>query len=226
MMGYRTARFVHVIVMIWLTLLFLGPWQSFARGIMEGGSYRWAAGLLGMRFGGAGLGGDFWFAAVKAALGVALLWFGWRAPNGRVRWSIVAYLALMFADTLYNVSTRPEAFHVRDDRVGLEVSLAVVAPALDGLFLLLGLLWAWRTPTLATPAPGMANRFLLGLALLLLPLQFLLLRPVEGADSSASLGVLLTMLGWFLFSAALAPWGGRTTEDERGEMQRSDAGTV
>jgi hypothetical protein len=155
-----------------------------------------------------------------------LLWFGWRAPNGRVRWAIVAYLALMLADTLYNVNARPEAFRVRDDRAGIDFSLAVAAPILDGLFLLLGLLWAWRAPTLATPAPGMANRFLLGLALLLLPLQFLLLRSVEGPDSTASLGVLITMLGWLLFSAALAPWGGRAAEIEPHIMQRSDAGTV
>lgn len=225
-MGYRIARFVHVIVMIWLTLLFLTAWLTFARAVMDGAGFRWSAGLLGNYFRGNGLSGDLWFAAAKAALGIALLWFGWRAPNGRVRWAIVAYLALMLADTLYNVNARPEAFRVRDDRAGIDFSLAVAAPVLDGLFLLLGLLWAWRAPTLATPTPGMANRFLLGLALLLLPLQFLLLRSVEGADPITSLGVLVTMLGWFLFSAALAPWAGRTTEDEAEAMQRSDAGTV
>jgi hypothetical protein len=182
--------------------------------------------LLGNHFRGDGLSGDLWFAALKAALGVALLWFGWRAPNGRVRWAIVAYLALILVDTLFNVNARPEAFRVRDAQVGLDFSLAVAAPILDGLFLLLGLLWAWRAPTLATPAPGRANRLLLGLALLLLPLQFLLLRSVEGADSSASAGVLLTMLGWLLFSAALAPWGRRAAEDEHDAMQRTDAGTV
>ena len=225
-MGYRTARFVHVVVMIWLTLLFMTAWLTFARAVMDGAGFRWSAGLLGNHFRGDGLSGDLWFAALKAALGVALLWFGWRAPNGRVRWAIVAYLALILVDTLFNVNARPEAFRVRDAQVGLDFSLAVAAPILDGLFLLLGLLWAWRAPTLATPAPGRANRLLLGLALLLLPLQFLLLRSVEGADSSASAGVLLTMLGWLLFSAALAPWGRRAAEDEHDAMQRTDAGTV
>lgn len=223
-MGYRTGRFVHVLVMIWLTLLFLAPWQTFARAILEGASYQWAAGLLGMRFGGAGIGGDFWFAALKAVVGVALLWFGWRAPNGRVRWVIVAYLALMLADTLYNVTTRPEAFHIRDERVGIDLSLATVAPVLDGLYLLLGLLWAWRAPQLVTPTPSLANRFLLGLALLLLPLQFLIFRSAEGANGG--LGLLLTVTGWCLFSAALAPWGGHGRVAESEAMQRSDAGTV
>lgn len=213
-MGYRTAKTVHVVLMIWISLIFLGAWLPFLRSLMDGASYQWGARMFGMEFGGAGLSGDFWYALMKAAMGLAFLWFGWRQPNGKVRYAIAAYLALVFADTMFNVLTAPEAFRFRGDTLGINMSLAFVATLLDGSFLALGLWWVARAPELAVAPMGLGNRILIGAAVLLLPVQYYLLSTGVGQQSNDVLGVLLTMVGWGLFSAGLASRGGKGAQPE------------
>ena len=67
-MGYRSARRIHVLLMSWLTLIFLTAWLPMLRGAMDGASYEWGAALLGAQFSGAGTSGDYWFVVVKAAI--------------------------------------------------------------------------------------------------------------------------------------------------------------
>ena len=43
-MAYRTARRIHVLLMSWLTLLFLTAWLPLVRGAMDGSSYEWGGG--------------------------------------------------------------------------------------------------------------------------------------------------------------------------------------
>ena len=208
MMDNRIARATHCALMIWISLLFLAAWLPFVRSLMDGESYQWGARLLGRQFGGAGLSGDYWFAAGRAAIGLALLWLGWRRPNGRVRYAILGWLALMFADTLYSVVTAPESFRFRGDTLGVDVSLVSIAPVLDGFFLLLAFWWVARSPLLVTPPMGAVNRCLVGLALLMLPFQYFLLSSADGRGVNDVVGVVLTILGWGLLSAGFAPWGG------------------
>ena len=205
-MGYRGARRIHVLLMSWLTLLFLTAWLPLVRGAMDGSSYEWGGGLLGFEFSGAGLSGDYGFVLAKAAVALALLFFGWRRPNGGFRIALVGWLALMLADTLYNVVTAPEAFRFRGDTLGIDVSLALVAPALDGFMLLLGAAWALKAPALPVPPLARANIALLATAAGLLPVQYLLLSRGGGQDANDVVGVLLTLLGWFLLSAGLGLW--------------------
>jgi hypothetical protein len=205
-MGYRTARRIHVLLMSWLTLVFVTAWLPLLRGGMDGPSYEGGATLLGMRFGGSGTGGDYWFVAVKAVIGVAMLGFGWRRPNGPFRLAMMGWLALAFADTLYSVVTAPETFRFRGDTLGVDVSLAVVAPALDAAMLALATWWATRAPALPVPPLARANFVLLATAAALLPVQYLLLSRGSGQETSDVVGVLLTMAGWALFSAGLGLW--------------------
>ena len=205
-MGYRAARRIHVLLMSWLTLLFLTAWLPLLRGAMDGPSYEWGGSLLGFEFSGAGLSGDYGFVVAKAAIGLAFLFYGWRRPNGGFRVALVGWLALMLADTLYNVFTAPEAFRFRGDTLGIDISLAVMAPALDAAMLLVGAAWALKSPALPVPPLARANFVLLSTAAALLPAQYLLLSRGAGQDASDVAGVLLTMLGWFLLSFGLGRW--------------------
>jgi hypothetical protein len=202
-MGYRTARRIHILLMSWLAVIFLLAWLPMLRGLMDGPSYEWGGGHFGFQFSGAGLAGDYGFVLVKSAIAVAFLLFGWRRPNGAFRAALVGWLALMLCDTLYNVIADPEAFRFRGDTLGIDISLVVMAPALDGAMLLLGTAWAFRAPPLPVPPLGRINFVLLGLAGALLPVQYLLLSRGGGQDGSDVSGVLLTMLGWSLLSFGL-----------------------
>jgi hypothetical protein len=205
-MGYRTARRLQILLMGWLTLLCLAAWLPFLRGAMDGPSYQWGGGLFGLQFSGAGIAGDYWFVMLKSALALTLLWFGWRRPNGQVRIAIVAWLALMLGDTLYNVFTAPEDFRFQGDTLGVDISLVALAPMLEAAMVLLGAWWAARAPALPVPPLARANIVLLATALLLLPVQFALLSSGRGQETNDVVGVLLTMLGWVLLSAGLGLW--------------------
>ena len=205
-MSYRAARRTQILLMGWLTLTFVTAWLPLLRGAMDGASYQWGSSLLGLRFAGSGVGGDYWFVATEAALALLFLWFGWRRPNGAFRPLLVAWLALMLADTLYNVVTAPEDFRFRGDTLGVDVSLAWVAPAFDAAMLALAAWWSLRAPALPVPPLSRANAVLLATAALLLPIQYALLATGRGQDLNDVLGVLLTLFGWALLSAGLALW--------------------
>ena len=205
-MGYRTARRVHVLLMGWLTLLFTATWLPLLRGAMDGSSYAWGGGHFGYQFTGTGLSGDYPYILAKAAIALLLLYSGWRRPNGGFRLALVAWLALMLADTIYNVISAPESFRFQGDTLGVDLSLVLVAPALDALMLLLAAWWAFQAPLLPVPPLARANIVLLATATLLLPVQYGLLSSGRGQDMNAVVGVLLTLLGWILFSTGLGLW--------------------
>lgn len=205
-MGYRAARRLQILLMSWLTLTFLAAWLPMVRGAMDGDSYQWGASLFGTYFGGAGTGGDYEFALLKAGVALVLLYFGWRRPNGIFRILLVGWLALGLADTLYNVLTSPESFRFHGDTLGVDLSLVVAAPALDGVMLVLAGWWALRAPVLPVPPLARPNHVLLATAAALLPIQYVLLSRGTGQETSDVVGVLLTMIGWVLFSTGLGLW--------------------
>ena len=205
-MGYRNARRIHVLLMGWLTLLFTATWLPLLRGAMDGPSYQWGGGHFGYQFSGTGIAGDYPYILAKAAIALLLLSFGWRRPNGGFRLALVAWLALMLADTVYNVIGAPESFRFQGDTLGVDISLVLVAPALDAFMLLLGAWWALRAPALPVPPLARFNIVLLATAAVLLPVQYALLSSGRGQDMNDVVGVLLTLLGWILFSAGLGLW--------------------
>ena len=205
-MGYRDARRLHVLLMSWLTLTFLMAWLPMLRGAMDGPSYQWGSGLLGFEFAGAGTGGDYWFVVARSAVALGFLWFGWRRPNGPFRLALVAWLTMNFVDTIFNVTTAPEDFRFRGDTLGVDISLALVAPALEAALVALAAWWAVKAPALPVPPLARANFVLLTTASLLLPVQYVLLSSGRGQQANDVVGVLLTIAGWFLLSAGLGLW--------------------
>lgn len=193
-MGYRVARVAHVGLMIWLGLLFLSVWLTLLRSMMGGAEYGWSARFLGWEFAGAGLDGDFGYLLAKTALGLALIRLGWRQPNGAFRAALPALLALLLADTLHAAVTQAPSLWP-----------TLVAPLLDGAMLGLALWWARNAPELRVPPLRRMNRVLLAAAVLLLPVQYILLR--AGAGESAAAWPLV--VAWGLLSAGLAPWRSR-----------------
>lgn len=209
-MSYRSARNLQIVLMLWLTTTFLTAWLPFTRSAFDGASYQWGGGLFGAQFSGTGLGGDYWFVALKAALALGLLFAGWRRPNGLFRAVLAGWLALMLVDTVYNVATAPEDFRFRGDTLGIDVSLVGLATGFDAVMLLLALLFI-KAPALPVPSLAGANRLLIGAAVGLLPVQYVLLSAGQGQEPRDVVGVLLTIAGWYLFSAGLGVWriGGR-----------------
>ena len=221
-MASRLPALLHRTLMGWLTLTFLFAWLPLLRSFMDGRSYEWGTRYFDMRFSGAGLTGDLWLLVAQTALGIWLLYRGWRDPSQPFPAVLLAWLGLGAADSLYGVFTGG-AFHFEGATLGVDLSLALVLPVLNVGFFVVALWWVVRegasTGLGARPAWTGTNTALLSLVALLFPVQFLLLRSGQGQEAKDVIGVLMTISQWFLLSAALYPW--RPIRLVRAERPRS-----
>jgi hypothetical protein len=209
MMVARAPSLLHRVLMGWLTLTFVLAWLPLVRSLMDGITYEWGTRYFGVPFSGAGLTGDLWLLVAQTALAIWLLYRGWRDPSPPFPAVLVAWLGLAAADALFGVLTGGE-FHFEGATLGVNVLLATVVPVLHVGFFCLALVWAVRqrgsTEPEIRPAWTGTNTALVGLVVLLFPVQFLLLYSGQGQEAKDVIGVLLTISQWFLISAALYPW--------------------
>ena len=202
-MSDRASRIVHVLLMAWLTVTLSVAWLPALRGLFDGPSYEWGANLFGISYSGAGLTGDYGYAALNAAIALALLWTGWRSPNGAFRPVLTLWLAFWLASTLYSVVASPDDYRFRGDTLGVDISLAWIGPGLGALMALLALWWWLRAPEIEVPPLAGINRMLIALFLLLVPGQYALLSAGRGQDGFDVAGVAFTLMGWVLLSFGL-----------------------
>ena len=209
-MAPRPPTLLHGVLMGWLTITFVLAWLPLVRSLMDGVTYEWGTRYFGVPFSGAGLMGDFWLLVGLTALGLWLLYRGWRDPSGPFSAVLLAWLGFVAADSIHLVVTAPERYRFEGATLGVNVALATVAPLLHVGFFGLALWWVPRKRASAEPGTRPAwtgtNSALLGLVVLLFPVQFLLLRSGQGQEAKDVIGVLLTVCQWLLISAALYPW--------------------
>jgi hypothetical protein len=136
-----------------------------------------------------------------------LLYGGWRGT-----WPAVSVFVLLLVHmgliviVSYVSLTDPGNLRFQGDTLGIDLSLALLLPLLlIGLSALM-IFWLlkWRTRA-ARPVPWTrANRVMLAAAVLLLPIQYVLLREPNGATDPY--GVLLTIVQWIVIVTALRPF--------------------
>jgi hypothetical protein len=196
------------ILLWWTALTFLTAWLPIVRGAFDGASYQWGTVYFGRPFSGIGLSGDIWLPIARVALGLLILVLGWRGARRPFAYLLVAWQALGFADALHSAVTRPEGFRFRGDTLGVDFSLAWLAPCLYAIALALAIWWFVRERNLRLdrdPGWHQANYFWLGALAALLPVQFALLRYGAPDGSADQFGVLLTVAQWLLIGVAIRP---------------------
>lgn len=197
------------LLLAWTSIVFLTAWLPFLRGAFDGPSYEWGTSYWGIPFRGSGVRGDYWLPALKTALAVAILWLGWRGARMPFHWLLLFWNLVLTTDAAYSAITRPDAFRFRGDTLGVDVSLAWIAPLLTGVFLLLGVLWVVRDlrrrEHRVAPPWTRANTAWAATLLALLPIQFALLRFGPPNSTADKLGVVLTIVQWLLIGLALKP---------------------
>lgn len=200
------ARICRVALMVGLTAAFVMAWLPLIRSLLDGPTYEWGLTLFGRQFSGAGLSGDYWFVSLEATFGVILLFLGWRAPGALFKILSLFFTGAMFADTLYSAFVLGEGQTFEGATLGVAVSVGTIFMVLYGLMFALALVWAAFGRPGRPPRWSIANSALLTLAILLLPVQYLLLSTGEGREISDQFGVLITMGQWLLVSLSFVPW--------------------
>jgi hypothetical protein len=206
---WEPSRLLRVIL-LWLAITFITGWLPMIRGAFDGPTYSWATSYFGKKFSGSGTGADYWLPIAKSIFAIIVLYLGWR--GARIGFLVLALLwqTFGFADALYSSITTPDDFRFKGDTLGVDVSLAWVAPTAYGIFLLLTIFWArqnarreWSEPV---PPWSRKNSAWLIFLIALLPIQFVLLHFGPHQSTSDVIGVFITIFQWLFVAKAFRPY--------------------
>ncbi len=202
----RPDRILKLLV-FWITYLLVFSWLPLVRAVFDGPTYQWGTTHFGRMFHGAGVTPDALLLVCKTGLLVTLVWLALRHRGQLFRVLLLAWSAIYAADAIYLTVTAPESLEFHGDTLGIHLNLGpAVITAFVG-FAALALFWVVRRsrpePIIVPWQP--ANSKILWACLLLLPLQFVLLRFGEPHGTTDAIGVLLTIAQCPLFTAALFP---------------------
>ncbi len=206
---WEPTRLLRVIL-IWLAITFITDWLPMVRGAFDGPTYHWGTSYFGKQFSGSGTDGDYWLLVVKSIFAITVLYLGWR--GSRMGFLLLALLWQIFgfADALFNSLTNPDEYRFKGDTLGVDVSLAWVAPTAYGFFLILTIFWAtrnarreWQEPV---PPWSRKNSVWLIFLLALLPIQFVLLHFGTHQSTSDVIGVFVTIFQWLFLAKAFRPY--------------------
>ncbi|HEX6650895.1 MAG TPA: hypothetical protein VF075_15195 [Pyrinomonadaceae bacterium] len=214
-MPWKPDRLLKAIL-IWTMITLIVVWLPLVRGLMDGDTYQWGNVFWGKQIGGSGVHGDYWILLVQAVIGIAVLYLGWRGARQPFHWLLLLWLLPLAVQACYDSFTAPEEYRFRGDTLGVDVSLAWVGPLLYGGFALLAIVWVTRDlrsgRDKVTSEWTRLSRVLLLIAVVLLPIQFVLLRFGEQHGPRDQVGVILTMLQWVLINLSFVPWSKRIVE--------------
>lgn len=193
----------------WTVVTMIFTWLPLIRGLMDGPSYAWGTSFWGYRVGGTGIGGDYWVLVSQAVLGLSVLALGWRGAQAPFHAMLLLWHGVLGSSAVYSALTRPEQYRFRGDTMGIDISVAWVAPLLFGGFFLLALWWVVRDyrrgTSRATPAWTRANSVWLALLGSMLPLQYVLLHFGEPHGLTDKIGVVITVTQCLLLGRIFRP---------------------
>lgn len=209
MSGTKPDRILNLLVG-WMTYLLVFSWLPLVRVLMDGESYQWGTNHFGIVFRAAGWEPDAWLLVFKSALLILLIFVAHRRNNVLFRVLLVIWSLVLAADAVYGFWADPSGFEFHGDTLGIHLNLGWPVVAIFCGFALLALYWVAKNPAPrpqpSPPAWAPRSRRLLVLLLVLLPVQFLLLRFGEPHGTSDAIGVLLTIAQCPLLAFALYPW--------------------
>lgn len=190
---------------LWTSFTTVVFWLPTVRGAFDGASYQWE--LFG--FGGRGTGGDYWFPVIAAFFALVVLAAVWRRATSPLLGIVMLWHLSLFAGTLWLAFSNADAFRIRGDTLGIDISLVWLGPALFGLGAVAAIRGFWRVyrhRNLPAHAWNRHNQRWLLVLIACFPVQFVLLR--FGAPDSVAdqLGVLMTIAQWLLVGQAFRPY--------------------
>lgn len=189
----------------WTAVTTLPFWLVSVRGAFDGLPYEWS--WLG--FSGQGISTDYWFPLLGASLALLTRCLGWRGAKLPFHILLLGWHGFLAASILLLAITIPEDFRLRGDTLGIDVSLVIIGPLVFGAWAMLAAIWVVRDLLRGQqhniPSWSARNRaWLLGLVMLL-PVQFVLLRFGTPDGIADVIGVLLTMAQWLLLGFVFSP---------------------
>ncbi len=165
-------------------------------------------GYWGLSFRGQGVDGDYWLPVLEVGLALPTLWLGWRGGARRLfRVLLLAHQLILLTSSFHAVAAYPESYRWVGATLGLRIPLLWIGPISTSTFTIATVVWLVRDVQSASSQARWTSwntAWVAGLAAML-PVQFALLRLGEPMSQADRIGVILTMLQWFLVGIALRP---------------------
>ena len=208
-MGSKPTLIARVLA-FWTAGLFVFSWLPLVRCVFDGDTYQWGTDHFGFVFSAAGIGPDLWLPVVKSAVFVYLMFGLLRGSDTIHRMVMIVWYLAWPIDGVLSYLRNPDGMMFHGDTLGIHLNLGVIVPVVTGVFALLTLVWAVRESQQDTDASKpdwtARNRRLLLVWLLLLPVQFVLLRFGAPHGTTDAIGVFVTIAQCPLLAAVLYPW--------------------
>ncbi len=196
------------VILVWTAVLAgVLVWLPLVRGATQGAAYRWA---LSAGIGGRGIAGDYWMVVLAAIFVSFLLYLGWRGGRQPFHWLLFAFHVPLAIAVAFAAWTNPDGFRFEGGTIGVNVSLAVIGPAIFGGFLAAAIFWVVRDLRVRQPrtlAPWVWTRAMwvrLALLIACLPLEVVLFRSGGIQSVQNLIGVFLVGYQWVLINLVFA----------------------
>lgn len=121
-------------ILFWTAAFFMLFWLIFVRTFMDGPSYEWQV-LPGV--GGQGLSGDAWLPPLLVMFGLVILLLGKSGARQPFHWLLLAWHVPVAAGATYLAYQYGEQLRFRGDTLGIDISMAWLAPIIFGAIALL-----------------------------------------------------------------------------------------
>lgn len=193
-------------LLLFFTALTMLPfWLPAIRGAFDGVSYQWNS----FGFEGEGIDGDYWFVLSGSVFALFIQFLGWRGARFPVHILMSGWFLFLAYGAIYLALDSPESLRFRGDTLGIDVSLAWIGPILFCSTATAAVWWSWNDLRDKSKLPiiswNIRNTYRLAGFVLLLPIQFWLLRAGEPHGFTDQIGVVITILQWLLIGIALKP---------------------
>jgi hypothetical protein len=192
--------------------------RVFLRCIMDGSAFQWAntygirlrdGEIIGSRIGGLGTEGHFLLLAFLVLLFVAILYLGFRRPDGFFGFLISTFLFIDFLKELQLAIYFGDEYRLVGETAGIDINVAFIGPAFAALLLIMALFYTIRHQVHHReefkPLYTSRCKKLLLWGLALFPLTFILLRTGEQHGITDKLGILSMYIQMILLLLALIP---------------------
>ncbi|MFT5769746.1 MAG: hypothetical protein ACI9H8_001727 [Lysobacterales bacterium] len=200
---------LFAVLWIWISFRTILPWLVFFRLTFEGDSYSWGTSYFGHMFHSSGLARpDFLVIYALLAVSLFMLW-QLRKQNFKLGGALLLlYLGFFALNALYQWMTG-EPMIFEGDTLGVKVDLSTPFFLFNFGMFILGQIWWWGIRDLPQgPGPqAMSNhkKLIVKVCIFFVPLQLALLIFGEPHELTDEIGVIGTMLQWFLLAYALYP---------------------
>jgi hypothetical protein len=200
---------LFIVLWIWISFRTILPWLVFFRLTFEGDSYSWGTEYFGHMFYSSGLARpDFLVVYALLAFSLFMLW-QLRKQNFKLGGTLMlTYLGFFAVNALYQLLTG-EPMIFEGDTLGVKVDLSTPFFLFNFGMFALGAAWWWGVRDLPQgPGPQAMPAYkknIVKACIFFVPIQLALLIFGEPHELTDEIGVIGTMLQWFLLAFALYP---------------------